>query len=134
MVPSADFHCIDLPRGERKLLPLRGDVGEIAGREVIHRRHQHLGEAVRRGARPGQHAMVVGEGRIREMELGGTADALHLARGRIHAEDVCIGFLQGGEVNAVRAPVEQVRVFVERVVRIVGAPPATGTTAMRRFV
>ena len=66
-----------------------------------------------RGAGGRERAVVFGEGRAGGVESVGTADAVDGPRRRDRPVEVRVGLLQGGEVNAVRPPIEQVGVFVE---------------------
>src|SRR5215472_17578731 len=92
---------------------LCGDVGEVTWRETGGGRDEDFGEVVRFGARGREGLVIFGEGRAGGVKGIRRGEAVDFSACRIQAVYVGGGFLQGGEVDAIGTPVNEVRVFIE---------------------
>src|SRR5204863_3159679 len=90
-----------------------GDVGLVSRREIGDGRDEDFGKVVGSGTGSGEGAVILGEGRAGGVEVIRPADAADVAGRRVDAEKMGGSLLGGGVIDAVRSPIEQVRVFVE---------------------
>ncbi len=122
-LPRNNFRAAQLP-----VLYLRGKVGQLFRSERIQRRNEKFAHVRRVFGDERGGSAILGERNIRKQKSVRSGDPANFRGCRIQAKDVAIGFLQRGEVDAVRAPIEQVRIFIELRGQIVNI----GRTA-RRF-
>ena len=58
-------------------------------------------------------AMVLGKGGVRQVILIGTTDTASAPAGRVQQEEMRIGLLKRGEIDAIGAPVHEIGVLIE---------------------